>query len=162
MAGEDSDPSVALLRIQGFALVATFITVACGFALLSLHRHAVMLLANVLAVLTALVLTLVLIPPYEATGAAIAVLVAEVVLAVSVLVALVRARPNVARAVVRAPAVLVAGGAAALVALVPGVPPIADALVALAAYPALLVARPALPARGAPTRCGAARRVSRR
>lgn len=138
LAGTDSEPSAALLRVQGFALVATFVTVAGAFSLLSLRRHRTLLVANAFALLASVVLTLMLISRYEATGAAIAVLAGEVLLAIVIVGAIVRERPAVAEVLRRAPAILAAGAAAAAVALVPGLPPIADTAVALLAFPALL------------------------
>ena len=57
-----------------------------------------------------------------------------------VLFALVRERPAVAEALRRAPAILAAGALAALVVLVPGLPPLADAAAGVVAFPALLLA----------------------
>jgi O-antigen/teichoic acid export membrane protein len=139
LAGGNSDPSVGLLRIQSFALIATFVSFAAGYALLSLHRHRTILAANAAALASTLVLTVVLVPRYGATGAAIAVLAAEFTLGSITLGALVRVRPAVSETLRRAPAVLVAGGLAGLVVLLPGVPPLGDAGLAAVAYPALLV-----------------------
>jgi O-antigen/teichoic acid export membrane protein len=138
VAGAASDPSVELLRLQGFALIATFVAVAAGYTLISLRRNMAVLAANAAAFATALVLSVVLISRYGATGAAVAVLVAELVLAAASLAALSRARPAVLGALRRAPLILSAGGLAALVVLVPGVPALADTLLAVAAYPVLL------------------------
>jgi O-antigen/teichoic acid export membrane protein len=140
LAGDHSDPSIGLLRLLAVALVASFVTVACGYALLSLRRHRDILLANAAALVVSAALTLVLIPPYGATGAAVAVLAAEAVLMLCCLGALVRERPAVMAALRRAPAVLAAGGLACLVVLVPGLPPLADAVAAALVYPALLLA----------------------
>jgi O-antigen/teichoic acid export membrane protein len=139
LAGHDSDPSIALLRIQSFALIATFVTVTGGFVLLSMHRHRTTLVVNVLALATSLALGAILIPAYEATGAAVAVLVAEFVLAAAVVRAVVRLRPAVMGALRRAPAVIAAGLVAGAVWFVPGLPDIVAALIALPVYPLLLV-----------------------
>ena len=139
LAGDESDPSVELLRIQSFALIATFLIVAGGYVLLSLHRHRTTLVVNVAALATSLVLSVVLIPPYGATGAAIAVLAAELVLAASVLGAVVRLRPAVAPSLRRAPAILAAGVVAGLVGLIPGLPDVVAAILALLVFPLLLV-----------------------
>lgn len=138
LAGSDSEPSVALLRIQGFALVATFVTVAATFALLSLRRHRTLLVANAVALGASFVLTVSLISSYEATGAAVAVLVGEFALAGATFVALLRERPAVAEVLRRAPSILAAGAGAAAVALLPGVPPLGDTALALLLFPALL------------------------
>ena len=39
MAGDKADPSIAVLRIQGAAVLATFVAVACGYPLLMLRRY---------------------------------------------------------------------------------------------------------------------------
>jgi O-antigen/teichoic acid export membrane protein len=139
LAGDRSDPSVGLLRIQSLALVATFVIVASGYVLLSLHRHRTILLVNVVALATSLILSAILVPAYDATGAAVALLAAEVVLAATSLVAVVRLRPAVGRAVRRAPAVIAAGASAGLIGFVPGLPALVGAAVALLVYPLLLV-----------------------
>jgi O-antigen/teichoic acid export membrane protein len=140
LAGDASDPSIGLLRLQSFALVGTFIAVAGGFALLSLHSHRALLLANVAALATSIVLSLALIPGSGSTGAAVAVLAAELALAATILLALLRERPAVAVAVRRAPPILLACAVAGLAALVPAVPDLVRALLGAAAFPALLVA----------------------
>ncbi|MDP2709982.1 MAG: oligosaccharide flippase family protein [Solirubrobacteraceae bacterium] len=140
LAGGEADPSIGLLRLLTAALAATFVTVACGFALLSLRCHRAILLANGVAFVVSIVLTLVLVPRHGATGAAVAVLIAESVLLVCVFVALARERPAVVGALRRAPAVIAAGAIACLVVLLPGIPPLVDACVAVLLYPALLLA----------------------
>lgn len=138
LAGDASDPSIDLLRLLALALVATFVTVAGGYALLSLRRHRAILLANAVALGVSAMLLLVLVTTWGATGAAAAVVAAEAVLMTCVLYALVRERPAVAVALRRAPAILAAGAIAALVVLVPGLPPLADAVAGVLAFPALL------------------------
>ena len=85
-------------------------------------------------------LTAALVPAYGATGAAVALLAAEVSLAVAVLVAVIRLRPAVGRSLRRAPVLVAVGVAAGLVGLVPGVPAVAAAVLAMLAYPLLLAA----------------------
>jgi O-antigen/teichoic acid export membrane protein len=139
LAGDQSDPSVALLRIQSLALIATFVIVAAGYVLLSLQRHRALLVANGVALSTSLGLSAVLVPAYDATGAAVALLAAEVVLAATTLALVVRVRPVVGRAVRRAPAIVAAGAVAGLIGLVPGLPALAAAVLALIVYPLLLM-----------------------
>jgi O-antigen/teichoic acid export membrane protein len=54
---------------------------ASGYALLSLRRHRELLLANLVPLAAAVALSLLLVPPYEANGGAVATLVAELLLA---------------------------------------------------------------------------------
>jgi O-antigen/teichoic acid export membrane protein len=140
LAGHESDPSIELLRIQSFALIATFVIVSGGFVLLALHRHRTTLVVNVLALAASLALGAILIPAYDATGAAVAVVAAEFVLAVAVVVAVVRQRPAVAVALRRAPAIVAAALVAGGLWFVPGLPDLVAAILALALYPLLLVA----------------------
>lgn len=139
LAGDESDPSIGLLRLLALALIASFVTVACAYALLSLRCHRAILLSNAMAVVVSVALTLALVGHYGATGAAVALLVAEVVLMSCLVLALVRERPAVMAALRRAPSILAAGAIAGLVVLVPGLPPLADAVAAGLAYPALLL-----------------------
>jgi O-antigen/teichoic acid export membrane protein len=140
LTGSGSQPSVDLLRILSFALIATFVNVASGYALLSLRRHATLLYANIVALVASIVLALSLIPSYDATGAAVAVLLAELVLATFTLVALIRERPAVSAVLGRAPSILAAGVIAGLIGLLPGVPPLVHTALGLVAFPALLLA----------------------
>ena len=73
--------------------MATFVIVASGYVLLSLHCHRTLLLVNVARLGGQPNVNAMLVPTYEATGAAVAVLVAEVVLAAASLAAVIRRRP---------------------------------------------------------------------
>lgn len=139
IAGDASYPSVGLLQILGLALMATFITAAGGYVLLSLRLHREILVANLAALVVSVVAVAVLVPPFGANGAAVAVLVAEMVLAVAVLVPLVRARSAMSAVVHRLPRILVAGVLGAAVLLVPGVPALIDTVLGLAVYGTALV-----------------------
>lgn len=94
LAGDGSEASVPVLRLQGLALFATFIAVGCGFPLLSLHRHKDLLVANAAALVFSVALTLALVGPYGAKGGAIATSTAELVLAAVTAGLLARARPE--------------------------------------------------------------------
>jgi hypothetical protein len=75
-----------------------------------------------------LVLAVVLIPPFAAQGAAVAVVLAEFSLAIAMLVRLVRVRPALGRVFLLRPLAIIAMGAAAsAVVLIPGLPPVATA-----------------------------------
>lgn len=91
LAGSDSEPSVAVLRLQAPALLATFVAVAGGFSLLSLRRHRALLIANLAALSASVLLCFLLIPPYGARGAAVATTTAELALAAVTFTLLVRA-----------------------------------------------------------------------
>ncbi|HLB22261.1 MAG TPA: oligosaccharide flippase family protein [Solirubrobacteraceae bacterium] len=138
IAADKADPSVAVLRIQGLALIASFVAVACGYPLLMLRRYREVLFANLLALAISAILTLSLAPSHGARGAALAALIAEVGLALSQAVMLRRAAPGVAMRLGTILAVAVGGGAAVAVGLALPVHPLVGASVAVAVYLAIL------------------------
>ncbi len=120
LGGAAFAPSVPVLRIQGLALMATCIAAATGYVLLALRRHGAMLIASVAALVMAIVMSLVLIPPFEAQGAAVAVVIAEFSLAATLVTMLLRAHPDLLRIVLLRPLAIVGMGAVACtVALIP-------------------------------------------
>ncbi len=139
VGGAEFSPSVPVLRIQGLALMATCIAVSCGYVLLALHQHRAILLANAAALVAAIVLSILLIPPLQADGGAIAVVLAEFTLAVTLVIMLLRVRPNLRRAFVRRPLAIIAMGAAAsAVALIPGLPAVAAVVLGALVFGGLL------------------------
>jgi O-antigen/teichoic acid export membrane protein len=138
IAAHKADPSIAVLRIQGLALIASFVAVACGYPLLMLRRYREVLFANLLALAISAILTLSLAPSHGARGAALAALVAEVGLALSQAVMLRRAAPGVAMRASTVVAVAVGGGAAVAVGLALPVHPLIGAPVAVAVYLTIL------------------------
>ena len=77
LAGDDFEPAVPVLQIQGAALVMSFLAITCALALVSVRRHYGLLVANLVGLAAAIVLTMALVPEYGAKGAAVATLVAE-------------------------------------------------------------------------------------
>jgi O-antigen/teichoic acid export membrane protein len=122
LAGGEAAAAVPVLRIQGLALAATGVAVGAGYGLLTLRRHAAMLWTNAAALVTAVVLTLALVPGSGAEGAAVATLSAEVVLTVSVLAVLVRARPDLLAGLRGVLPVMAVAGAAIAAGLAPDWP----------------------------------------
>ncbi len=137
LAGANGAPAVPVLQIQGLALVATFLSMATGYALLSTRRHSALLIANGVALLANIVLTLVLVPISQARGAATAAVIAETCLAASQLVLLLRDGRSRIR-FVSVPVITVAGLVGASPLLIGGLHPILRALLGLAAYAAVL------------------------
>lgn len=90
LTGETDHPSVVVLQIQSLAIAASFVAVAATYMLLGMHRHRETLFANCLSLAVVLALAFVLIPPFAADGAAGAAVVAELTLAVSSTLLLVR------------------------------------------------------------------------
>jgi O-antigen/teichoic acid export membrane protein len=148
LAGEAGKPSVEVLRIQAPALAATFVAVACGFPLLSLHRHRALLIANLVALAVSVTLCLALIGPLGARGAALATTIAEVALAAVTLTLLLRATPEHRLSIGILGAVALAAGIGALALLLP-VPALLQAIAAGLAYLGVLAAAGPDPPRAA-------------
>ena len=83
IAGDAGKPSVAVLRIMGIGVTATFVVASWGFVLLSLRHYRALVIANVSALALALALSLILIPMLHAKGGAITTAVLELWLAIS-------------------------------------------------------------------------------
>lgn len=139
VGGAEFAESVPVLRIQGLALMATCIAVSCGYVLLALHRHRSILLANAAALAASIVLSLALIPPLQAIGGAIAVVLAEFTLAATQIVMLLRVRPDLRASFLRRPAAIIGMGAlASVVALIPGVPALVTTVLGVLVFAGLL------------------------
>jgi len=145
IAGHQFDPSIPVLRIQGLALIGTFLVATWGFALLALRQHRVLIYTNVAAMVIAAVATIVLGPALGAKGGALATVITEWVLPLLYLVAMLRVRPDLRPKLAVVPKALVAGGVAAAVALVPGLPSALGTLVAAIVYIGLLFVLRAVP-----------------
>jgi PST family polysaccharide transporter len=112
IAGPGYGHSVEVLRILSVALLGTFVIAARGYALLSLDRLRAMLVSNAVALVVVLACGAPLIDAYGAKGAAIAMVAAELTLAVCYECALTRDRPQLRLRL----GFIVRGGAAALLA----------------------------------------------
>jgi O-antigen/teichoic acid export membrane protein len=145
MAGGGFRDAVPTLRIQGVAVAASFALAPLGFALLSLHEHRGILVANAVALVVMLGSVGGLAAAYGAEGAAAGTVVGEWSLAVGYLVALRRAAPPVAPGFGRAARGLVAAAPCFALALVTGVPAWIMAILALALYAVLLAVMRAIP-----------------
>ncbi len=144
LAGPRGAPAVPVLEIQGLALVATFVSTATGFSLLSLRRHRALLIANTGALVANVVLTLVLVPIDRARGAAVAAVIAESCLALGQTALLTRsARVRIDAGAVRAVAIAGLAGAAPL--LVGNVPALVRTVAGMTIYVALLALQRRVP-----------------
>jgi O-antigen/teichoic acid export membrane protein len=132
------------LRIEGAALVASFLLPAWGIALVSLHRHRALALSNVVALGATAPLTLILAKADGATGAAIATVCGEWILCASYVVALTRGESALALNTTVAIKVLAAAVPAFAVMLL-GLPDVAQLAVALALYLCLILLLKAVP-----------------
>ena len=90
IAGPKGEPSIAVLRIMGIGVTATFVVSSWGFVLLALRQYRQLVLANVSALVLAIVLSVVLIPSLHARGGAITTAALELVLAGTYIILLAR------------------------------------------------------------------------
>ncbi len=134
IAGPKYAAAAGVLQIQGIALIASFVLAGWSFALLSLMRYKSVLLVNLAAFLVSCSLTIVLASSHGATGAAVATLCGESVLAIGSLVALLRGHRELRPGLAVILKVALAAAPAVVLALLSGVPSLVRAILALAAY----------------------------
>ena len=146
LAGPKFAGAVGVLQIQALALMASFLLATWGFGLLSLHRHRPLLLANLLALGLSCVLVLVLASADGARGAALATVISESVLAIAYLVALARGHRDLMPRLGVVPRVIAAATPACAVVLIPGLPALVQAILAVAIFLFLALVFRALPA----------------
>jgi O-antigen/teichoic acid export membrane protein len=146
VAGPGFGPSVEVLRILAFALLGTFVIGARGYALLSLDRLHAMLVSNAIALCVVMAAGVPLITAYGADGAAIAMVAAELTLAVCYEWSLSRKRPGLRLGrgfVMRVAAATVAAGG---VAVALDISPLASAVLGSLIYIGILLALGIIPA----------------
>ena len=93
LGGSAYADAASVLRIQSIAIAAAFVTQLGTFGLVAVREQRALVLVNVLALATVLVLGCTLIPLLEADGAALAASVGETLLALAAMAMFVRARP---------------------------------------------------------------------
>jgi O-antigen/teichoic acid export membrane protein len=145
IAGPKFAPAAGVLRIQGLALVGSFVAAVFSYGLLALHRYRATLVVNVSVLALSAVLTGVLAAADGAHGAAVSVVVVELVYVVMLGLAVRRTgtRPRVAAVV--APRALLAAGLGALALLPPNLPDVLRPVIALCIYGGVLLALGAVP-----------------
>jgi O-antigen/teichoic acid export membrane protein len=146
VAGHEYAASAGVLQIQGLALIASFVLAGWSFALLSLKRYKGLLLANLAAFLVSCSLTAVLASSDGATGAAIATLCGESVLAFGSLLVLLNGHPELRPKLGIVLKVTLATAPAVVLALLSDVPSLVRTVLALAVYGLLIVITRAVPA----------------
>ncbi len=134
LGGDRAAPAADVLRIQGVAMVATFVAVGCGYPLLSLRRTREIMVANAVALAAAVALTLALVPAFAAQGAAVAAVTAETALAAVTAVLLSRADPSVHLPLGVLPVAAVAAAVGVALALALGGPEVVRAPVGVLAF----------------------------
>ncbi len=145
IAGAQYAEAAGVLRIQGIAMIATFLTSVWGFALISLKRYGGLLAANGAAFAVSCILTLTLAAAHGAHGAALATVCGEATLAAGSLLVLVLGHPEFRPRLAILPKVAVAAVPAIAVALASGLPSLVRALLAVAIYGALIALTRAVP-----------------
>ena len=146
VAGAKYAASAQVLEIQGTALIATFVLAGWSFALLSLKRYKGVLLANLAAFLVSCSSTIVLASSHGATGAAVATVCGETVLALGLLVALLHGHPELRPQLGIVLKVALAMAPGIVIALLSGLPSLVRALLALSVYALLILLTRAVPA----------------
>jgi O-antigen/teichoic acid export membrane protein len=138
LGGQDYRDATPVLRIQVFALIPLFFGEACGAVLIAMKRQSVFVVSGAISLAVVLVAGFVLIPLHGASGAAVAAVIAETILA-TVLCALLLRREGSLRP--RVAIVWKVGGAAVValgIAILLPVPPVFAAGFETMAYAAVL------------------------
>jgi O-antigen/teichoic acid export membrane protein len=95
LGGAEYEPASSILRIQVLAIVGAFLTQTMQYALISLHRQRALIVTNAVALVSVIVVGAALTETFGPKGAAIAVVAAEALLAISMWIALHRSAPDV-------------------------------------------------------------------
>jgi O-antigen/teichoic acid export membrane protein len=146
MGGDEFAAAGPVLRIQSLALLGAFLTPVWGLGLVAIRRQRALVAINLVALAVVVALGLVMIPLWDARGAAVAAAVGEAVLAAFSLAMLVRAdtalRPNLSYI----PKLMACAGVALGIAVLSGLSPAGQAGIALVVYVALAWLGGAVPA----------------
>jgi O-antigen/teichoic acid export membrane protein len=134
LGGEEYVAAAPLLRIQSIAILTLFISAAWSPALIGMHRQGSVAIATGFGLVVVIAGGLALIPVWEARGAAWAAAIADVFVVSAAYVLLRRAGPGRELRLTFVPRLVLAGAAAIAVVLIPGVPPLVDAVVAAAVF----------------------------
>ena len=145
LGGDEYAGAVPVLQIQCLGVVAIFLAAAWNPAIVALG-HAKSLIATTGAgLLVVVVAGVVLIPPYDAQGAAVAAALADLALCVATYIALRRSSPRAQLAGGRLARIALAAVPAIAVGLVPGVPDALSAVAASAVFVGAALALKAIP-----------------
>lgn len=146
LGGAEYIAAAPVLRIQSIALFTLFVSAAWSPALIGMHRQGSVAAATAVGLLVAIVAGVLLVPVWEAEGAAWAAAVADVFVVSIAYVLLRRAGPGRELQLGFVPRLALAAAAAAAVGLLPGIPPLADAVLAAAIFIAAAFALRIVPA----------------
>jgi O-antigen/teichoic acid export membrane protein len=145
VAGNGYGPAVDVLRLQGVALLMTSVLATGGYLLLSLKRYRQLLLANVAGLVVSAVCTLALAPAHGALGGAVGNLAGETVLALGYLLGLRGSDTAAERSFAVLPKVVLAAALGMAASVLPGLPSVVAAILAVAVYGVVLLATRAIP-----------------
>jgi O-antigen/teichoic acid export membrane protein len=145
LGGEEYRGAGPILAIQTFALVGIFMSQAFTVGLLATRHQREIAVTTGLGLVSIFVLGLALIPPLDSTGAAIAAVAADLLLALFTLIALRRAGPGRTLHFGFVPRVAVAALVAGAIVFVPGVPELGLAAIAAVVYAGVAYAVGAVP-----------------
>ena len=145
LGGHAYEAAAPVLQIQSFALLGSFVSVVWTTALVAVRRQSDLLIINTVALVSVVVLGGSLIPLFGAKGAAAAAVAGEALLALVALLMLVRAQPQLRPDLRFAPKIGCAAAAAALCALIPDLPALARASLAVAVYSLVAISVKAVP-----------------
>lgn len=144
LGGAEFEPAVPVLRIQGIAVAFTFVVTLFGAVLWILRAKRPLVIANLLGLGLAIALTASLVPRWEAKGAAVAMVIAEGLLALALGATLMHGRRELLPSPRTLTKVLAALAAAVAGALLP-IPAILAVSVGLVVYALILLALGAIP-----------------
>jgi O-antigen/teichoic acid export membrane protein len=144
LGGAEFEPTVPVLRIQGLAVAATFLVTLFGYMLWVVRARRQLIVCNLFGLGAAVVLTATLIPVWEAKGAALAMLIAESLLAAWLGIALLSGRADLRPQLRTVAKAIVAVAVAGCIALAP-IPPLGGVILGTAAYLIVLLVLRAIP-----------------
>jgi O-antigen/teichoic acid export membrane protein len=145
LGGHQYAAAVPVLRIQAIALIPVFVGQVCALGLLSVRRQRDLAVANSVALALVVILGLVLIPVSEATGAAVAAVIAETCLALMLFLYLRAARREAVPTLRAAPRVAAAALVAGAVVFIPGISELVAGATAAVLYVAIAFLLRAVP-----------------
>jgi PST family polysaccharide transporter len=134
-----------VLGLQAFAMIGTFTSAPSSFALLSLGKYRRLLASSGLALAVTLIATVLLAHFHGAKGAAVAMIIGELVTAIAMLVSLAWRRTEFLPKPARVARLLMAAGLTSTVAFLLPAPSVARAAASTAVYGVLLLVFRALP-----------------
>jgi O-antigen/teichoic acid export membrane protein len=145
VAGPSYAGAVDVLRIQGLALIGSFVVAGWSFGLISIERYRSLLVVNAASFIVSCALTLILATSRGATGAALATICGEFTLALGSLIALARGHPEFRPHLAIIVKVTFAAAPAVALALLSDLPSLVCALLTVLLYGVMIIVTRATP-----------------